>query len=83
MAKKKQAPKNEETITEDVLHEEAAATGETVVEPAEAEAPVDAAEEQAVDETETLREELEAERNKYLRLMADFDNYKRDRKSVV
>ena len=77
MAKKKQAPKNEEPITEDVVNEEKAATGETVVEPAEEEAPVDAAEEQAVDETETLREELEAERNKYLRLMADFDNYKR------
>lgn len=76
MAKKKQAPKNEETIAEDVLQEEAAsdetATDETVVESPEA-----AAEEPAVDETEKLREELEAERNKYLRLMADFDNYKR------
>ena len=77
MAKKKQAPKNEETITEDVLQEEAAANGETVVEPAEAAAPEAAAEEQAVDEEEMLREELEVERNKYLRLMADFDNYKR------
>lgn len=77
MAKKKQAPKNEETITEDVLQEESAAAGETVAEPADAEAPEAAVEEPAVDETEKLREELEAERNKYLRLMADFDNYKR------
>lgn len=77
MAKKKQAPKTEETITEDVLQEESAAAGETVAEPADAEAPEAAAEEPAVDETEKLREELEAERNKYLRLMADFDNYKR------
>ena len=76
MAKKKQAPKNEETITEDVLQEEAA-SDETAVESAEAAAPEAAAEEPAVDETEKLREELEAERNKYLRLMADFDNYKR------
>ena len=77
MAKKKQAPKTEQTITEDVLQEESAAAGETVAEPADAEAPEAAAEEPAVDETEKLREELEAERNKYLRLMADFDNYKR------
>ncbi|HSP22996.1 MAG TPA: nucleotide exchange factor GrpE [Planococcus sp. (in: firmicutes)] len=76
MAKKKQAPKNEETITEDLLQEEVA-SGETAVEPNEAEAPEAAAEEQTVDEMDTLREELEAERNKYLRLMADFDNYKR------
>ncbi|MBB5180811.1 molecular chaperone GrpE [Planomicrobium koreense] len=77
MAKKKQAPKTEETITEDVLQEESVAAGETIAEPADAEAPEAAAEEPAVDETEKLREELEAERNKYLRLMADFDNYKR------
>jgi molecular chaperone GrpE len=77
LAKKKQAPKTEQTITEDVLQEESAAAGETVAEPADAEAPEAAAEEPAVDETEKLREELEAERNKYLRLMADFDNYKR------
>ncbi|WP_416144512.1 nucleotide exchange factor GrpE [Planococcus koreensis] len=77
MAKKKQAPKTEETITEDVLQEESAAAGETAAEPTDAEAPEAAAEEPAVDETEKLREELEAERNKYLRLMADFDNYKR------
>ncbi|MTD30010.1 nucleotide exchange factor GrpE [Planomicrobium sp. YIM 101495] len=38
------------------------------------EVPVEAAE---ADETEELREQLEAEQNKYLRLMADFDNYKR------
>ncbi|RNF41281.1 nucleotide exchange factor GrpE [Planococcus salinus] len=31
----------------------------------------------SVDETVKLREELEAEQNKYLRLMADYDNFKR------
>lgn len=73
MAKKEQAPKNEETITEDVLNEEAT-TEETA---AEADVTEESTEEQSVDEAEALREELEAERNKYLRLMADFDNYKR------
>lgn len=77
MAKKEQAPKNEETIDEGVLNEEAA-TEETADESAETDVTEEeAAEEQTVDETETLRAELEAERNKYLRLMADFDNYKR------
>lgn len=77
LAKKEQAPKNEETIDEGVLNEEAA-TEETADESAETDVTEEeAAEEQTVDETETLRAELEAERNKYLRLMADFDNYKR------
>src|SRR5690606_14945026 len=30
-----------------------------------------------VDETAALKEELEAEQNKYLRLLADYDNFKR------
>lgn len=30
-----------------------------------------------VDETEELREQVEAEQNKYLRLLADYDNFKR------
>ena len=34
-------------------------------------------EEEAKDEAALLREELEAEQNKYLRLLADYDNYKR------
>lgn len=77
LAKKEQAPKNEETIDEGVLNEKAA-TEETADETAETDVTEEeAAEEQTVDETETLRAELEAERNKYLRLMADFDNYKR------
>lgn len=77
LAKKEQAPKNEETIDEGVLNEKAA-TEETADESAETDVTEEeAAEEQTVDETETLRAELEAERNKYLRLMADFDNYKR------
>ena len=76
MAKKKQAPKNEETMNEDLVTDQQA-NGEPVVESVETEAPEAAAEEPTVDEAEALREELEAERNKYLRLMADFDNYKR------
>ncbi len=76
MAKKEQAPKNEETILEDVTNEEAATEG-SAADLSEAEVTEEAAEEQTVDEAEALREELEAERNKYLRLMADFDNYKR------
>jgi molecular chaperone GrpE len=77
LAKKKQAPKNEETITEDLLKEAEAGTDETLAESGEAETPEEAAAEETVDETAVLQEELEAERNKYLRLMADFDNYKR------
>lgn len=73
MAKKEQAPKNDETILEDVTNEDAAAEEMA----AEADVTEEANEEQSVDEAEALREELEAERNKYLRLMADFDNYKR------
>lgn len=73
MAKKEQAPKNDETILEDVTNEDAAAEEMA----AEADVTEEATEEQSVDEAEALREELEAERNKYLRLMADFDNYKR------
>lgn len=35
------------------------------------------ADEELVDETEELRQQLEAEQNKYLRLLADYDNFKR------
>ncbi|MBD8015745.1 nucleotide exchange factor GrpE [Planococcus sp. Sa1BUA13] len=34
-------------------------------------------EEETVDEAEELRKQLEAEQNKYLRLLADYDNFKR------
>src|SRR5690606_11861806 len=34
-------------------------------------------EEETVDETEELRKQLEAEQNKYLRRLADYDNFKR------
>ncbi len=71
MAKKEQAPKNEEPMNEEMVHEEV--SEETAAESTVAEDST----EETVDETEVLREELEAERNKYLRLMADFDNYKR------
>lgn len=36
-----------------------------------------AAEQETVDEAEELRKQLEAEQNKYLRLLADYDNFKR------
>lgn len=68
----------EEQLTEEMETSEAAE--QTEVEQAETadvkaeEVPVETAE---ADETEELREQLEAEQNKYLRLMADFDNYKR------
>lgn len=84
MAKKKQPQKNEETITEELLEEEKVASGETVVEAGESLAEPELAESEASGsesgeeaEAEKLRNELEAEQNKYLRLMADFDNYKR------
>ncbi|MBT2569103.1 nucleotide exchange factor GrpE [Planococcus sp. ISL-110] len=35
------------------------------------------AEQETVDEAEELRKQLEVEQNKYLRLMADYDNFKR------
>lgn len=72
MAKKEQAPKNEEPMNEEMVHEDEVSE-ETAAESTVAEDST----EETVDETEVLREELEAERNKYLRLMADFDNYKR------
>ncbi|MFD1864032.1 nucleotide exchange factor GrpE [Planococcus chinensis] len=83
MAKKKQPQTEEETKTEELLEEEKVASGETVVEAGESEAAeAEPAEGEAdilpeEDEAQKLREELEAEQNKYLRLMADFDNYKR------
>lgn len=86
MAKEKQPQKNEETITEELLEEEKVASGETVVEAGESSEEPEHAEtgasesesaEEAEDEVEKLQKELEAEQNKYLRLMADFDNYKR------
>lgn len=68
----------EEQLTEEMETPEAAEQTE-VEQPETAEVeteevPVEVAE---ADETEELREQLEAEQNKYLRLMADFDNYKR------
>lgn len=91
MAKEKQPQKNEETITEELLEEEKVASGETVVEAGESKEEPEGAEneasetqaaenesgEEAESEVEKLQKELEAEQNKYLRLMADFDNYKR------
>lgn len=41
------------------------------------ETEVSTEEEQEVNEMEELREQLEAEQNKYLRLLADYDNFKR------
>jgi molecular chaperone GrpE len=82
LAKKKQPQNEEETITEELLKEEEAASGEPLAEAAEAEAELEETEATGSaadepDEAQKLREELEAEQNKYLRLMADFDNYKR------
>lgn len=51
---------------EELVLDEAAGPAEETVD-----APVE------VDETAALKEELEAEQNKYLRLLADYDNFKR------
>lgn len=50
---------------------EEAGTQETEIETEQTET------EETIDETAKLREELEAEQNKYLRLLADYDNLKR------
>nr|WP_238942675.1 nucleotide exchange factor GrpE [Planococcus beigongshangi] len=69
----------EETVSEQT-EEKTDFSSETVLdETAEAEASseTEAADENGEDEISKLQEELEAEQNKYLRLLADYDNFKR------
>ncbi|WP_298830295.1 nucleotide exchange factor GrpE [Planococcus sp. 4-30] len=85
MSKKKEPLKTEEQeVAEDMAAKEPVT--ETVTEEqaefADSETPeidltADQEQEETVDETEELRKQLEAEQNKYLRLLADYDNFKR------
>lgn len=85
MAKKKKSQEHEEE-TETVLEETEAETKEassaaesSMDETAEEKDSSDEEnmEEGSTDELSKLQDELEAEQNKYLRLLADFDNFKR------
>ena len=73
MFKEKEPQQTEEELTNAENEQDTDAVEET----ANVEAQAEQAETQEVDETEALREELEAEQNKYLRLLADYDNFKR------
>ena len=82
MSKKNEPLKTEEQeVTEEV--EAKAPVSEEETEFADTETPeidlsaVQEKEEETVDEAEELRQQLEAEQNKYLRLLADYDNFKR------
>ncbi|MDN7240426.1 nucleotide exchange factor GrpE [Planococcus sp. N028] len=71
MSKENEPLKTEEAVTSAEVETEAAATG------VETEITEEQSAEETNDETAALREELEAEQNKYLRLLADYDNFKR------
>lgn len=71
---KDQLVNNEEATTEETIIEET--TGETSVEETVAE-DKDTAKEDESDELALLKEKLEKEEERYLRLLADFDNLKR------
>lgn len=73
MFKEKEPQQTEEELNNAENEQDTDAVEETV----NVEAQAEQAETQEVDETEALREELEAEQNKYLRLLADYDNFKR------
>ncbi|MCH4825698.1 nucleotide exchange factor GrpE [Planococcus halocryophilus] len=80
MPKKNASLKTEEqVIAEDVKVKAAEAEEQsevTATETPETDLPVEE-EVEPVNEVEELREQLEAEQNKYLRLLADYDNFKR------
>ncbi|MDQ0430002.1 molecular chaperone GrpE [Planomicrobium stackebrandtii] len=82
MPKKIKPLKTEEhAATEDVEVKEPVLEAEEQAELTDAETsatdPSGAEEPEPVDEAEELRQQLEAEQNKYLRLLADYDNFKR------
>lgn len=82
MSKKNEPLKTEEQdMAEEVEEKAKAPVAEEETEFADTETPeVDLSAEQGeetVDEAEELRKQLEAEQNKYLRLLADYDNFKR------
>ncbi len=81
MSKKNEPVKTEEhAAAEEVEVKEPVSETETE-ELADTETPeIDSSteeDEESVDEAEELRKQLEAEQNKYLRLLADYDNFKR------
>jgi len=65
---------NEPLKTEEAVHD--AEVEETATD-VDTEIVEEQAAEESKDEVAALREELEAEQNKYLRLLADYDNFKR------
>ena len=77
MSKQTKKPIDEELEQEEVLEEEtvdteaAEAAGEPVEEPAEEPA------EESSDELDNLQKALEEEQNRYLRLMAEYDNFRK------
>ncbi|ALS78915.1 nucleotide exchange factor GrpE [Planococcus kocurii] len=79
MSKKNDSLKAEEHVAPEAV-EVKDAEAEQSPELVDAEAPDESSSEEEssiTDETEELRAQLEAEQNKYLRLLADFDNFKR------
>ncbi|TWT26196.1 nucleotide exchange factor GrpE [Planomicrobium sp. CPCC 101110] len=72
MSKENEPLKAEEAVNSTDVETEAE-TVEAETETTEEQQPA----EETKDEAAALREELEAEQNKYLRLLADYDNYKR------
>lgn len=84
MSKEKEVQNTEETTAEEVTAGEVFAE-EVKAEDSQAETSADQLQtddqeeqpEEIIDEAAQLREELEAEQNKYLRLLADYDNFKR------
>lgn len=74
-SEEKSTTDNEETLTEQQVDENGETTTLSSIEEAdEAEKDLN---KQNEDEVSTLKAELETEQNKYLRLLADFDNFKR------
>lgn len=79
LSKKNDSLKAEEHVAPEAV-EVKDAEAEQSPELVDAEAPDESSSEEEssiTDETEELRAQLEAEQNKYLRLLADFDNFKR------
>ena len=77
--------KKDEVNLEDMQEQiNEAETQQEEVKPAAEEAVEESAEtqEQAVDETEKLKAEIEEKKNQYLRLQADFENFRRRKRGA-
>lgn len=79
MSNEKEAQKTAEELEQEVLTEAEDAAADLPETAVSEEKPEQDGSEAApeVDEVAALKEELEAEQNKYLRLLADYDNFKR------